>query len=154
SASARVIVVCLVQREGLAELFDDQLAELGGTHDGRPTGPAQHPVDDLVEPIDPEAERDVAIPMALDLLGVMPGRLGHEVCGVAGEVDRDLMGLVTPVDRPGVAKIRRHVEIFGDRCGEGQRPERLEPGDAVSPRSFGMPGPGNITGSRKYWTLF
>jgi hypothetical protein len=137
----------LVQLQSLAEMLEDHRPEFVGLLDRGPAGPGQHPVEDLVEPIDAEDERDAAIAMALDLLGGVPCGFGDEVGGVRGEEDRDVVGPVAPVDRPCVPEIVLEVEVRGDNGWGVEGPEGLEPGDAVGSWLFGVLGAGDEVSS-------
>ena len=132
-------MVYLVERESLSEVLDDQFAEFGRAKDRSPTGPAQDPVDDFVESINPEPESNATIPVSLNLLRGVPIGLNHELGSVGREMDLDVVLRLAPIDRPGITEVGLEVEITGNHRRVIECPESLEPGDAISPRVLGIP---------------
>ena len=62
-------------------------------------------MDDLVQSVDLEAERDAAVLVPLQLLRVMPRRFLDDLSGVRIKSEFNVVRSIAPIDGPGVAEV-------------------------------------------------
>lgn len=124
----------LIQGEGLLEVLQEQRSEFWWLDHGHPAGPAEKPMDDLIETIDGEAEGDAAILVAFDGLGGVPGGLRDQFGRILGNSDLDRVRLGSAIDPPGVAEVGLEIEVVGDHRGGVEGSQRLESSQPVGLR--------------------